>query len=1037
MKKNIQKLLVVSLSVMFGFVMAACDGNNSSNSNSSDPVTDSSTPVHTHEFTSSVTKEATCTEKGEMTFTCKCGEGTYTEEISMKPHTLSHHAAVEKACDAAGSVEHWTCEDCQAYFLDEAGTQPTTAEQVVVAASHGTLVHHAAVAATCDTDGNVEHWTCEDCQAYFLDEAGTQPTTAEQVVVAASHGTLVHHAAVSKTCDTAGSVEHWTCEDCHDYFLDEAGTQETTAEQVVVAASHGTLVHHEAQAPTCIATGKEEHWTCEDCQAYFLDEAGTQETTVEQVTIATIPHSMGEYYVAFVEDGFATLKKDCANCNHFEAIDVAAPTVYRDQIADEAALATYFTVNRENGYGYTFEWVDGALRNTNSEVKSSNAEISLTALVDGVFTFDVAVWSESNYDFLVINQVSAATSFSSQVYTSKVSGMNNQEITKTITIEVKAGDVITFNKKSDSSGFYGPDGDKDYAKIKNISFTSPTVPANAEYSVITFDSNGGNEVSPVAWYKNQMVEQLPIPTKEGHIFKGWVVGEENVGTSYAPAANTHMVASWATAYQVTFVLNNGQENVVITVEENTVASIQYPEKDGFIFAGWFIDEACTVEYSDANIIENTTIYAKWEDIPDYVGTYAGVEVWGSTSGDDGNLSGNKKLTISEEFAMSGAISGTIDTLSYDETTGHLTYNYSGSNYVMMYVEQGQYKFVVANYSKSTTDPINGTDFYVFVRGASTTTGSAANQYVWDEGKQRVFSVLVDETTIVFYINSTTNEFYGNVTVTALDGTVIEPKFDAINAATSLKITDASGVVVKEFAKDGKEFVALDGKQGTYTGSLGSVTLDGAGNATVDGATTTYVVAGEKVEIVVGGKTTTITITGETYAVTTDGTEGTYTGEYGTFVSNGDGTATIGGTTVTYIKSGNRVTYVVEEASTTITLNEDGTYSGKAPFAGLTFTGTFYNEWDEYNSSMRIVFEDGADIAGTLYSGSGTTYYFNFTGEYEGNTLVLTITKAIDSGAKGKTITLTLEGNTLTVVNSTITNSAYSFDNNGSVSCPEM
>ena len=154
----------------------------------------------------------------------------------------------------------------------------------------------------------------------------------------------------------------------------------------------------------------------------------------------------------------------------------------------------------------------------------------------------------------------------------------------------------------------------------------------------------------VAWYKNQMVEQLPIPTKEGHIFKGWVVGEENVGTSYAPAANTHMVASWATAYQVTFVLNNGQENVVITVEENTVASIQYPEKDGFIFAGWFIDEACTVEYSDANIIENTTIYAKWEDIPDYVGTYAGVEVWGSTSGDDGNLSGNKKLTISESFS---------------------------------------------------------------------------------------------------------------------------------------------------------------------------------------------------------------------------------------------------------------------------------------------------------------------------------------------------------------------------------------------------
>lgn len=66
---------------------------------------------HSHSYTSKITKEATCTEKGVKTFTCSCGV-TYTEDIPAKGHNYNNGVcsncgdkqpevkATEKAWDA-------------------------------------------------------------------------------------------------------------------------------------------------------------------------------------------------------------------------------------------------------------------------------------------------------------------------------------------------------------------------------------------------------------------------------------------------------------------------------------------------------------------------------------------------------------------------------------------------------------------------------------------------------------------------------------------------------------------------------------------------------------------------------------------------------------------------------------------------------------------------------------------------------------------------------------------------------------------------
>ena len=71
----------------------------------------SSGSSHSHSYTSKITKEATCTEKGVKTFTCSCG-ATYTEDIPAKGHNYNNGVcsncgdkqpevkATEKAWDA-------------------------------------------------------------------------------------------------------------------------------------------------------------------------------------------------------------------------------------------------------------------------------------------------------------------------------------------------------------------------------------------------------------------------------------------------------------------------------------------------------------------------------------------------------------------------------------------------------------------------------------------------------------------------------------------------------------------------------------------------------------------------------------------------------------------------------------------------------------------------------------------------------------------------------------------------------------------------
>ena len=83
------------------------------------------------EFT--VDKAATCTQEGSKSRHCsRCEEKTEVTAIPAAGHDLTHHEAVGATADKAGNIEYWSCADCEKYFSDSEGTEEIADKASVV-----------------------------------------------------------------------------------------------------------------------------------------------------------------------------------------------------------------------------------------------------------------------------------------------------------------------------------------------------------------------------------------------------------------------------------------------------------------------------------------------------------------------------------------------------------------------------------------------------------------------------------------------------------------------------------------------------------------------------------------------------------------------------------------------------------------------------------------------------------------------------------------------------------------------------------------
>ncbi len=135
-----------------------------------------------------------------------------------------------------------------------------------------------------------------------------------------------------------------------------------------------------------------------------------------------------------------------------------------------------------------------------------------------------------------------------------------------------------------------------------------------ELPTVTFECNGG--VSLIS-RKTELIDKEPETQKAGYIFKGWYTDEAFIHKATFPLEvkeNITLFAKWEkNVYTVSFETADGT-----AIDPRCVEVLEYSPttvRNGYIFKGWYRDEALHVEAKfPLEIMENMILYAKWEKI---------------------------------------------------------------------------------------------------------------------------------------------------------------------------------------------------------------------------------------------------------------------------------------------------------------------------------------------------------------------------------------------------------------------------------------
>ena len=310
-----------------------------------------------------VTKEATCTEPGEKTFTCDVCHATKTEPINATGHKYEwKHDETNhwQECSVCGNTidkaEHtYAAHKCE----DPATCTKAECGYVKPAGQHSWNDGEVTTPATCTTDG-VKTYTCKVCSE-----------TKTETIKASGH-TVVEDAAKEPTCTETGLTAGKHCSVCN----------EVLEAQTVIPAKGHSMTKTEAKAATCTEAGNNAYWTCETCGQMFKDEQGTQPTNVAAETIKALDH---DFTGAWVNTDAAGHYHKCTRC---DATDTVIKHTFNGKPCNEEDKCNdcgYVKLAGQHTWGEkTYKWNEIFKCTATTACTSCNQ--GLQVIVDGVKT---------------------------------------------------------------------------------------------------------------------------------------------------------------------------------------------------------------------------------------------------------------------------------------------------------------------------------------------------------------------------------------------------------------------------------------------------------------------------------------------------------------------------------------------------------------------------------------------------------------------------------------------------------------------------
>lgn len=201
-------------------------------------------------------------------------------------------------------------------------------------------------------------------------------------------------------------------------------------------------------------------------------------------------------------------------------------------------------------------------------------------------------------------------------------------------------------------------------------------------------------------------------------------------------------------YKVAFNTNGGSDIESKSIKSNSsIGDIKTPEKDGYTFAGWYLDSGFTKEYSsDYKVTGSVTLYAKWEEKTEtgfpknaFVLTVGSnkASVWGeSKTNDAAPIIRNKRTMLPARFVAESLGASVLWT---EDEPDKVTVTKDGT---LIIIQIGSDTAVVNGKTVKLDSPafIENDRTYTPVRFISENLGAKVS---WDEGSENVF-IIKDE-----------------------------------------------------------------------------------------------------------------------------------------------------------------------------------------------------------------------------------------------------------------------------------------------------
>ena len=332
------------------------------NSNNSACTATRSCSLHSDEIqtetvnTTKITKDATCTENGEVKYTASFKNSAFAKQekvvvIPAKGHDLVHHAAKEATCVAEGNIEYWQCSVCKKLFSDDKGVNEVAS--VITEKNPNKHVGGTELKnkkdATCTEKGYTGDTCCKSCEAIL--QKGAEIPMTEHVWGKPSYVWSTDNKTVTaeRTCvndkvtkqtetknTTAKTIKEANCTEGGkvEYTADFTGSNygfETQIKTVDTTALGHKLTHHDAKAATCVAEGSIEYWECGVCKKLYSDKDCKNEV-ISTVTAKNPNNHIGEtevknYKEATCTESGYTGDTYCKSCSKLIAAGKVSPVV--------------------------------------------------------------------------------------------------------------------------------------------------------------------------------------------------------------------------------------------------------------------------------------------------------------------------------------------------------------------------------------------------------------------------------------------------------------------------------------------------------------------------------------------------------------------------------------------------------------------------------------------------------------------------------------------------------------------------------------